>query len=88
MSMVNQACPDGSPGALGRFPTQAGSHDQPPHSLRCREDHRLPGRALCWSVFWDKRAGVWRVAEHDPGSGLYAESPDADIVIAYMSAHS
>ena len=43
---------------------------------------------LCWSVFWDKRAGVWRVAEHDPGSGLYAESPDADIVIAYMSAHS
>jgi hypothetical protein len=43
---------------------------------------------LCWSAFWDKRDGVWRVSEHDPDSALYAESPDADTVIAYMAAHS
>ena len=43
---------------------------------------------LSWSAFWDKREGVWRVSEYDPDSGLYAESPDADTVIAYMAAHS
>ncbi len=43
---------------------------------------------LCWSAFWDKRDGVWRVAEIDPDSDLYAASPDADTVIAFMSAHS
>jgi hypothetical protein len=25
-----------------------------------------------WSAFWDKRFGVWRVAEDDPDSDLYA----------------
>jgi hypothetical protein len=46
-------------------------------------------RHLCWSAFWDKRHGVWRVSENDPDSDLYAESTDADAdaVIAYMSAH-
>ena len=43
---------------------------------------------LSWSAFWDKRAGVWRVAENDPDSDLYAESSDAEAVIRYMSAHS
>ena len=43
---------------------------------------------LCWSAFWDKERGVWRVAEDDPNSGLYAESTDANAVIAYMKAHS
>ena len=42
----------------------------------------------CWSVFWDKRLGVWRAAEDDPDSGLYAESSDADTVIGYIRAHS
>ncbi|HEY6312881.1 MAG TPA: hypothetical protein VIY52_19055 [Streptosporangiaceae bacterium] len=42
----------------------------------------------CWSAFWDKREGVWRVAEDDPDSGLYAESSDADAVIGYIRAHS
>jgi hypothetical protein len=42
---------------------------------------------LCWSVFWDKVHGVWRVADDDPDSGLYAESSDADIVIGYIRAH-
>jgi hypothetical protein len=43
---------------------------------------------LSWSAFWDKREGVWRVAEDDPDSDLYAASRDADVVIRYMSANS
>jgi len=43
--------------------------------------------SVCWSAFWDKQHGVWRVAEDDPRSDLYAESPDATAVIAYMKAH-
>lgn len=42
----------------------------------------------CWSAFWDKRDGVWRVAENDPDSDLYAASPDAGSMIAFMSARS
>ncbi len=41
-----------------------------------------------WSAFWDKEHGVWRVAEVDPDSGLYAASARADTVIRYMTAHS
>lgn len=41
----------------------------------------------CWSAFWDKRFGVWRVADDDPDSGLYAQSSDADTVISYIQAH-
>ena len=41
-----------------------------------------------WSAFWDKRFGVWRVAEDDPDSDLYAESSDADAVIGYIMAHA
>ena len=40
-----------------------------------------------WSVFWDKRYGVWRAAEDDPDSALYAENPDVDAVIGYIAAH-
>ena len=39
-----------------------------------------------WSAFWDKRSGVWRVSEDDPGSELYVEDADADRVIGYMNA--
>jgi hypothetical protein len=42
----------------------------------------------CWSAFWDKAHGVWRVAEDDPDSSLYAESPDLDTVISYITSHS
>jgi hypothetical protein len=42
----------------------------------------------CWLVFWDKRFGVWRAAEDDPDSVLYAESADLDIVISYITAHT
>ncbi len=38
-----------------------------------------------WSVFWDKRYGLWRAAEDDPDSDLYAEAGNADTVIQYMS---
>jgi hypothetical protein len=40
-----------------------------------------------WSVYWDKKYGLWRVAEDDPDSDLYAESSDADAVIGYIIAH-
>jgi hypothetical protein len=43
--------------------------------------------STCWSAFWDKRDDVWRVAENDPDSELYAESSDADTVIRYMAAN-
>lgn len=42
----------------------------------------------CWTAFWDKKYRVWRVAENDPDSDLYAESRDADTVITYMTKHS
>ena len=43
---------------------------------------------LSWSAWWDKHDGLWRVAEDDPGSDLYAASQDADTVIQYMREHS
>jgi hypothetical protein len=42
---------------------------------------------LRWSAWWDKKYGVWRVAEDDPDSDLYAEGSDADAVIGYITAH-
>ena len=41
-----------------------------------------------WSIYWDKKYGLWRVAEDDPDSDLYAESSDADTVIGYIVAHA
>jgi hypothetical protein len=41
-----------------------------------------------WSAYWDKKYGLWRVAEDDPDSYLYAESSDADTVISYIAAHA
>jgi hypothetical protein len=41
-----------------------------------------------WSVFWDKKHGVWHAAEDDPDSALYAENRDLDTVIGYIAAHS
>ena len=39
-----------------------------------------------WSVFWDRRYGIWRVSEDDPDSELYAEDAAAGRVIGYMRA--
>ena len=33
---------------------------------------------LQWSDYRDKKYGLWRVAEDNPDSDLYAESSDAD----------
>jgi hypothetical protein len=41
-----------------------------------------------WSASWDKKHGLWRVAEDDPDSDLYAESSDADTVMSYITAHA
>ena len=41
-----------------------------------------------WSAFWDKRHGLWRVAEDDPHSGLYMQDAQADAVIDYIVTHS
>ena len=41
-----------------------------------------------WSAWWDKKHGLWRVAEDDPDSDLYAESSDADTVMGYITAHA
>ena len=43
---------------------------------------------LLWSAYWNKRRGVWCVAEDDPDSDLYAESRDAETVISYIAEHS
>ena len=43
---------------------------------------------LRWSAWWDKKYGLWRVAEDDPDSDLYAESSEADAVIGYILAHA
>jgi hypothetical protein len=40
------------------------------------------------SAYWDKKHGLWRVAEDDPDSDLYAESSDADTVISYIVANA
>ena len=39
-------------------------------------------------MFWDKKRGLWRAAEDDPDSTLYAENRDLDTVISYITAHS
>ena len=49
---------------------------------------RFLAEHLRWSAYWDKKYGVWRVAEDDPDSDLYVESTDADIVIGYITAHA
>jgi hypothetical protein len=45
---------------------------------------RHPG----WSAFYDKRYGLWRTAEDDPASVLYAETSDPDTIIAYITSHA
>ena len=59
----------------------------PPPEEASRITRFLQGH-LRWSVFWDKRHGMWRVAEDDPDSDLYAESRDVEAVISYITAHS
>jgi hypothetical protein len=75
------------PGPARHPHTEPGSAAGPPapeataRIIRALRDHP------CWSAFWDKRHRVWRVADDDPESALYAESSDADTVIRYIRAH-
>lgn len=72
--------------APARPPAGPGPKPGPPASDAARVIatlHEYP----CWSAFWDPRYGMWRVAEDDPDSGLYAESSDADTVIDYITTH-
>jgi hypothetical protein len=87
MTAMTPACP--ATPSRGRPPR--GEPSPPP----CRPAPGAAARIIqalrdhpCWSAFWDKRAGLWRVSEDDPDSGLYAESSDADTVIGYIQAHS
>jgi hypothetical protein len=70
--------PGGRPGPMARLPAAAAAA----RLIRVLQEHP------CWSAYWDKAYGVWRVAEDDPDSGLYAESSDADTVIGYIQAHA
>jgi len=62
--------------------TKLPDHGDAQRIAGCLDSH--PG----WSAFWDKREGVWRVAEDDPGSELHAESASADQVITYIGTHA
>jgi hypothetical protein len=77
-------------GVLSQVPAQ-GAGQAPAACRPCPEDAaRLAGFVRehpSWSVFWDKQWGLWRVAEDDPDSSLYAASADADVVIGYMRRH-
>jgi hypothetical protein len=83
---------------IGTTPATRSARPSPHHEPGARLGPPAPDAAArvirvvrehpCWSVFWDKRFGVWRVADDDPDSGLYAESSDADIVIGYIQAHA
>jgi hypothetical protein len=59
----------------------------PPHEQAARLTRFLASHPW-WTAFWDKRYRLWRVAEDDPDSALFAESPDADTVIQYMTERS
>jgi hypothetical protein len=59
----------------------------PPPAHASRVSYFLADHPL-WSAYWDKKNGLWRVAEDDPDSDLYAESSAADIVIGYIQAHA
>jgi hypothetical protein len=77
-------------GVLAEVPAQGAR--QAPAARPCPEDAaRIAGFVRAhpsWSVFWDKQWGLWRVAEDDPNSSLYAASADASIVIGYMTRHT
>ena len=69
-------------GSIGGHSGHSGGGKTPP---MLPHGHRQSPR---WSVFWDKRYGLWRAAEDDPDSDLYADAGNADTVIQYMTAHS
>jgi hypothetical protein len=85
MTPATPSARDCLPSHLGTVPEPRSSRPAPGAAARIIQAMR---EHPCWSAFWDKQAGVWRVAEDDPDSGLYAESSDPDTVIGYIQAHS
>src|SRR5260370_2307199 len=69
-------------------PGSAGEMHDRPASARGRLAGLLLPRGPPALAYWDKKHGLWRVAEGDPDSDLYAESSDADTAIDYVTAHS
>lgn len=69
-------------------PPQAGPVIRLPPSGHAAQITRFLNGHPSWSAFWDKRCGLWRVAEDDPDSDLYVEAADADTVIRYITANS
>jgi hypothetical protein len=77
-------------GVLPLVPVQGGGQ-APAGSRPCPEDAARIASFVrehpSWSAFWDKQWALWRVAEDDPDSSLYAASADVGIVISYMTRH-
>jgi hypothetical protein len=75
-------------GILAEVPVQ-GAGQEAGASRPCPEDAVRIAEFVrehpSWSAFWDKQWALWRVAEDDPDSSLYAASADASIVIGYMT---
>jgi hypothetical protein len=73
----------------GRHPrARPGPPASPPDPGAAARIARVLREHPSWSLFWDKAYGVWRAAEDDPDSGLYAESSDTAAIISYIQAHS
>ena len=71
----------------GRAGTEPGAAPNAPAPEAAARVLRVVCEHPCWSVFWDKRFGVWRAADDDPDSDLYATG-DADTVISYIQANA
>ena len=83
--------PQAAAAAIAAVLTAARARPDPPRRPPAADAARLAGVLRshpAWSVFWDPRYGLWRAAEDDPGSARYAETPDADAVISYITAWS
>ena len=70
------------PGSAGEM------HDRPASARGRLAGLLLPRGPPALVGLWDKKHGLWRVAEGDPDSDLCAESSDADTAIDYVTAHS
>ena len=88
MTGTTPATTPAGPSPAGRPRTEPEPAPQAPDPDAAARIIRALREHPCWSAFWDKRFGVWRVADDDPDSGLYAQSSDADTVISYIEANA
>jgi hypothetical protein len=71
---------------LSQSPGPGATHGRPAATGDAARIHCFLADYPQWSAFWDKRFGVWCVAEDDPDPDLYAESSEADTVMDYIAA--